>query len=179
MKSRPSQIFFPLVRTIGRHSKTKTGKTLDEKMNEKFSIKVKVSSERPDHRVFGSYFFGEDFHNYDSEGNSFPVSSREWTELYMRSREVQGLWFDICWVHKEDKSLLEVTSNKLENVNIIAYFLAKEANGVILDNTGNLVPIETLKNKMGDFDLESRLVLADKSIWRKSSETNKYPNLMG
>jgi len=146
-------------------------------MKEKFSIKVKVNSDRPDFRVFSSYFFGEDFHNYDSEGNSFPVSSREWTELYMCSRQVQGLWFDICWVHKEDKSILEVTSDKLENVNTIAYFLAKETNGLIIDNTDSIIPFETLKNKMGDFDLESRLISADKSIWRKSSEANQYPNL--
>jgi hypothetical protein len=56
-------------------------------MNEKFSIKVKVNAERPDFRVFGAYFLGDDFHSYDSEGNSFPVSSGAWTELYMSSHD--------------------------------------------------------------------------------------------
>ncbi|NDV60548.1 hypothetical protein [Bacteroides sp. 519] len=146
-------------------------------MNDNYLLKVKINSKRPDFRVFGTYFFGDDFHNYDSEGNSFPVSSREWTELYMCSRQIKDLWFDISWINKDDTSILEVTSNKIENVYIIAYFLAKETNGEVFDNTDKSVPLETLKLKMGDFELERRLQLAEQSIWRKSSETNPYPNL--
>ena len=146
-------------------------------MNERFSIKVNVNSERPDFRVFGTYFFGDDFHNFDSEGNSFPVSSREWTELYMKSRQNKDLWFDIGWINKESTLILEVTSDKIENVNIIAYFLAKETNGEIFDGTDKPISLDTLKNKMGNFDLKARLLLAEQSIWRKSSETNQYPNL--
>jgi hypothetical protein len=146
-------------------------------MNERFSIKVNVNSERPDFRVFGTYFFGDDFHNFDSEGNSFPVSSREWTELYMKSRQNKDLWFDIGWINKVSTLILEVTSDKIENVNIIAYFLAKETNGEIFDDTDKPISLDTLKNKMGNFDLKARLLLAEQSIWRKSSETNQYPNL--
>lgn len=146
-------------------------------MNNKFSLRVKVNSARPDFRVFGTYFFGDDFYNYDSEGNSFPVSSREWTELYMSSRQVKDLWFDINWINNNGMLILEITSNKTETVNIIAYFLAKETDGQILDNTNNIVSLDTLKSSMGNFDLEKRLLLAEQSVWRKSSETNQYPNL--
>lgn len=146
-------------------------------MNEKFSLKVTVNSERPDFRVFGTYFFGDDFYSFDSEGNSFPVSSREWTELYMKSRQNKDLWFDIGWINKENTSILEVTSDKIENVNIIAYFLAKETNGEIFDDTDKPISLEVLKNKMGNFDLKANLLLAEESIWRKSSEINQYPNL--
>ncbi len=146
-------------------------------MNENFSLIVKVNAERPDFRVFGCYFFGDDFHDFDSEGDSFPVSSRNWTELYMCSRKFQKLWFDICWIEKDNKSVLNVTSDKIENVNIIAYFLAKETNGTVIDAENNPVILESLIKNMGDFELETRLLLAQKSIWRKSSETNQYPNL--
>lgn len=146
-------------------------------MKEDFSLKVKVDAERPDFRVFGCYFFGDDFHEYDSEGDSFPVSSRKWTELYMCSREHKNLWFDICWVEKDDKTILKTTSDKIETVNIIAYFLAKETNGTVFDEKNNPVILESLMKNMGNFELESRLLLAEKSIWRKSSEANHYPNL--
>ena len=45
-------------------------------MSQRFDIKVKINSERPDFRVFASYFFGDDLYNYDSDGNSIPVTSR-------------------------------------------------------------------------------------------------------
>ncbi len=146
-------------------------------MKDKYILRVKVNSDRPDFRVFGAYFFGDDYHNYDSEGNSSSVSSREWTELYMHSRQNKDLWFDIDKVDENNTSILEVTSDKIENVNIIAYFLAKETDGIVLDNTDRPISLEILKMKMGDFDLEKRLLFADQSIWRKSTEANPYPNI--
>lgn len=142
---------------------------------ENFSLTVKVNADRPDFRVFGVYFFGSDTHNYDSDGNSNPVYSRKWTELYMRSRENKDLWFEI-FPNEGEENVLIVQSDNIETVNIIAYFLARETQGIIFDN-GKIIPLEYLQKNMGDFQLTQRLLLADNCIWRKSKETNPYPNL--
>ena len=145
-------------------------------MNQRFDIKVKINSERPDFRVFASYFFGDDLYNYDSEGNSIPVTSRNWTELYMTSRQNSNLSFEIRPTI-EDPLILQVSSEKAENANIIAYFLARETKGEILNDSNEIISLTSLIEKMGDFNLQERLSLADKSIWRKTTEANPYPNL--
>ncbi|HKO77913.1 MAG TPA: hypothetical protein VJU52_11875 [Flavobacterium sp.] len=145
-------------------------------MSQRFDIKVKINSERPDFRVFASYFFGDDLYNYDSNGNSIPVTSRNWTELYMTSRQNSNLSFEIRPTD-EDPLILEVSSEKAENANIIAYFLARETKGEILKDSNEIISLSSLIEKMGDFNLQERLSLADKSIWRKTTEANPYPNL--
>ena len=142
---------------------------------EKFSIQVKINSDRPDFRIFSAYFFGDDFYDYDSDGNSFTVTSRNWTELYMCCRKNSELWFDISRI-KSEPLILEVTGQTEQIVNSIAYFLASETNGKILSEE-KIQPIEILINKMGDFDLQERLSLSKKSVWRKATEENPYPNL--
>lgn len=144
-------------------------------MKNKFNLKVKVNSKRPDFRVFASYFFGDDLYNYDSDGNSFTVTSKDWTELYMRSRNNADVHFEISPVN-ENPLVLKVASEKPENVYRIAYFLAKETNGEVINEKNETVLRDSLKEKVGDFNLEERLLLADKSIWRKATEENPYPN---
>ncbi len=144
-------------------------------MEEKeFKLYVEVNAERPDFRVFVGYFFGDDLHNYDSDGNSYPVTSRLWTELYMSSREVDNLWFDIYQV--KDRTL-QVKSCNEENVYRVAYFLAKETNGKVTTENDEPISLEKMVEKMGNFNLEERLKIAEKSVWRKSSFENLYPNL--
>ncbi|WP_055442520.1 hypothetical protein [Lacinutrix himadriensis] len=145
-------------------------------MTDKFNIKVKVNSDRPDFRIFASYFFGNDLYNYDSEGNSIPVTSKNWTELYMSSRNNSDLNFDI-WPINENPLILEVTSGNVENVYRAAYFLARETNGEIINEKDEIQSLENLIEKMGDFNLKERLLIADKSVWRKATEENPYPNL--
>ncbi len=140
------------------------------------NIKVKVNLERPDCRVFATYFFGDDLYNYDSEGNSIPVTSKNWTELYMRSRQNKDLCFEI-WKTNDNPLIFEVSSEKIETANIIAWFLARETRGEILDEENNIIPMENLEEKMGGFNLAERLKLADESIWRTATEENPYPNL--
>jgi hypothetical protein len=94
-------------------------------MKQSTSTKVKVHTERPDFRVFATYFFGDDAYDYDSDGNSIPVTSKHWTELYMCSRADKSLSFEI-WKINENPLILEVSSEKVEITNIIAYFLARE-----------------------------------------------------
>jgi hypothetical protein len=145
-------------------------------MRQLIDIKVKVNTDRPDFRVFATYLFGDDLHNYDSDGNSIPVTSKNWTELYMCSRQNNELCFEI-WKTSENPLIFEVSAEKIEIANIIAYFLARETNGEDLDKESNSIPLEYLIEKMGNFNLKERLKLADKSIWRKATEENPYPNL--
>lgn len=142
----------------------------------KDKLNIKVNSERPDFRIFASYFFGNDLYNYDSEGNSILVTSKNWTELYMCSRKDSDLNFDILPIN-ENPLILEVTSENIENVYRIAYFLARETNGEIINEKDEILSMESLIEKMGDFNLKERLFLADKSVWRIATEENPYPNL--
>ena len=96
----------------------------------------------------------------------------------MRSRTNADLHFEICPIH-ETSLILEVTSGKEENVYRIAYFLATETKGEVLDDANKILPLERLKEKMGDFNLQERLLIAKNSIWRKATEDNPYPNLNG
>jgi hypothetical protein len=145
-------------------------------MQNQISIRVRVNAERPDFRVFASYFFGDDLHDYDSDGNSIPVTSKQWTELYMQSRQQPDLSFNI-WPVTKVPLILEVSSFIAANANRIAYFLARETNGEIVDDRNQPIPLESLLESLGEFDLEGRLLLADKGIWRQATETNPYPNL--
>ncbi|PID70499.1 hypothetical protein CSB37_02310 [bacterium DOLZORAL124_38_8] len=141
-----------------------------------FKLIVTVNLKRPDFRVFGSYFFGDDFYNYDSEGDAFPVTSKDWTELYMCSRQNNNLFFEIIKI-KDKPLLFEIESCNEENVYRVAYFLARETNGFVKKENGDDIILESMFNKMGDFNLQERLKIADSSIWRKASEENPYPNL--
>jgi len=143
---------------------------------DKFKVRVKINSERPDFRLFATYLFGDDLHSYDSDGDSYPVNSRVWTELYMTSRQNAELGFAI--EKENNEPLIFVVSSDREDItNAVSYFLARETTGEILDDNNRSYPFDILKNKVGNFNLDERLKLADESIWRQSSDKNPYPNL--
>ncbi|MDO4727709.1 MAG: hypothetical protein Q4B43_01760 [Bacteroidota bacterium] len=95
----------------------------------------------------------------------------------MASRQTPELWFDICEENNQNTDILIVISDSEAVVNHIAYFLANETQGEIFDKQNQPINADSLKDKMGDSDLENRLQLAKNSIWRTSSEQNPYPNL--
>lgn len=138
-------------------------------------INVSVNSDRPDFRVFGTFLFGDEMHNYDSEGDSIPVYSRVWTELYMNSCENE-LCFSIDKL-TDEPFVFEVSSKQESTMYAVAYFLARETYGEIRDEDGNILLFSEVVEKMGDFNLKFRLELADHSIWRQTSEENPYPEL--
>lgn len=140
-----------------------------------YKIDVLVNSDRPDFRVFGTFLFGEEDHKYDSEGDSYEVYSRVWTELYMSSREVE-LGFSI---HKisDDPLTFEVSSAQENIMYAVAYFLARETSGEVVEKDGVILLFSELAELTGDFPLNRRLAIADQSIWRTTSEENPYPEL--
>lgn len=136
----------------------------------KHRTEVQINSERPDFRLFWIYLWGEK-HNIDSDGDSFNPASREWTELYMSSREIKNKTFEIGKI-KDEPLVFEILSDDRHILNRVTYFLKRETNGTTKETD------ETLILSMGnDFNLEEALKRADESIWRKSTLDNPYPNL--
>ena len=138
-------------------------------------INVLVNSDRPDFRVFATFLFGEEDHNYDSEGDSHAVYSRDWTELYVSSRAID-LCFSIDKLTNEPL-VLEVSSKQESTTYAVAYFLARETYGEIIDKEGNYLLFSDVAALTGNFPLEKHLAIADHSIWRTTSEENPYPDL--
>ena len=138
-------------------------------------IDVLVNSDRPDFRVFGTFLFGEEEHNYDSDGDSYKVFSRTWTELYVSSRENE-LCFSIDQI-SDDPLTFEVSSKQETTMYAIAYFLARETYGEVVEKDGTMLLFSDVVEAMGDFPLNKHLAIADHSIWRTSSEENPYPDL--
>jgi hypothetical protein len=141
---------------------------------EVYKLRVIVNGDLPDFRLFSVYLWGED-HSYDSDGDSYNPASRTWTALYMGSREVSEN-FEMVQT-EEHSAIFEVTSSDEFMVNRAALFLAKETNGQIAGPDDLLHSYHFLTDKLGDFDLRQALERAEKSVWRKSTLDNPYPNL--
>lgn len=120
-------------------------------------IKVIANSKLPDFRLFWIYLWGEK-HQIDSDGDSYNLASRTWTELYMSSRELENHSFEI---HKiNDKPLtFEVMSENIHLLHQVAYFLKRETQGVTVMEDDILV-----QNTGSHFNLEASLKRADLSI---------------
>ncbi|MNJ91827.1 hypothetical protein D3C87_94820 [compost metagenome] len=138
-------------------------------------INVTVNSDRPDFRVFGTFLFGEEMHNYESEGDSQEVYSRDWTELYMSSREIDWC-FSIDKI-TDDPLTFEVSSKQQHTMYAIAYFLARETYGEVIEKDGSILLLSDVVKLTGNFQLNKHLAIADQSIWRTTSEENPYPHL--
>jgi hypothetical protein len=132
-----------------------------------YIVDVAANGPRPDFRLFIPFLWNEE-HDVDSDGNSYNPASRTWTYLYMSSREIPDQTFEINEVSNQPIQFRVISTNE-HLANRVAYFLARETNG-------DIIGIETGKEKIGDFNLEQALERADKSIWRKSTLENPYPN---
>ena len=138
-------------------------------------IDVLVNSDRPDFRVFATFLFGYEDPEYDSEGDSYEVYSRTWTELYVSSRETE-LCFSMDKI-SDDPLTFEVSSKQQSTLYAMAYFLARETYGEIVEKDGSILLFSDVVKLMGDFPLNKHLAIADHSIWRTTSAENPYPNL--
>lgn len=141
-----------------------------------FKLSIQVNTERPDFRVVAAFLFASDQHNFDSDGNSDPVSSRQWTELYISSRTMKDYTFSIC-LSQENPLILNIHSSRKYIAYAVAYFLALETQGHIINHKGNMIELLHIKNKLKNFPLDKHLNFAKNSIWRQSSKDNPYPNL--
>ncbi|MDO1451958.1 hypothetical protein Q0590_37160 [Rhodocytophaga aerolata] len=136
-----------------------------------------INGPRPDFRLVESFLWS-DFHNTDTDGNSYNPASRDWTELYIASRENKDEVIDINPINNNPLILEIKASNEILG-NRVAYFLAKETLGqVIYKEETDLTDADFLLDKLGsNFNLQEALERAERSIWRKSTLENPYPNL--
>jgi hypothetical protein len=133
--------------------------------------KVHVIGDRPDFRVFLDLLYDQ-MQNVDTEGDSIPVNSRKWTNLYIKDREGADSSVEIT-VSLENSNLFEIDSvtSKLEE--IVSIYLFEYCGCSILHKNRTLgtQEIEDLKIKYS-----AALNRANLSIWNNSSHDNPYPN---
>ncbi len=133
---------------------------------------------RPDFRLVITFLWG-DFHNVDTDGNSYNPASRDWTELYCQNRGNEAETFDVAPT-SESPLTLEVESDLPELAARVAYFLATETSAVVAcDLSGPWQEPASLRKSLGSFDLAAVELRAHKSIWREATLDDPYPNLRG
>ena len=135
-------------------------------------IRVQISGERPDFRVFIDLLYS-DGRNVDTDGDSNLVWSRVWTDLYIKDRESSDPFVEIS-ASSENPNLFEVISES-ERLEELASIYLFDYCGVSIekdDKKFDAVEIDRLKDKYSD-----EINRANESIWHKSSENNPYPNL--
>jgi hypothetical protein len=131
---------------------------------------VEISKERPDFRVFIDLLYGFG-RNIDSEGNSNPVYSRAWTELYIKDRESDDAAVEI-FSTQEQPSIFTVSSSSCRLEELAALYLFLTCGKSIVGADSKPVNISELKNKYS-----AELVRAANAVWHKSSPDLPYPNL--
>lgn len=137
---------------------------------------VRLEGPRPDYRTLISFLWS-DFHNVDSDGDSFNPASREWTCLYLQNREKEEEFVEIAKVG--EPVFLHVVSPFRSIALGIAYFLVHWSSGEIFEANSD----EPLDQKLvideleATFDLLTRIERAEHSIWNHSTLDNPYPNL--
>lgn len=137
---------------------------------------VRPQSLRPDFRLVISFLWG-DFHNVDTEGDSFNPASQDWTWLYCQNRECESEIFEIC-PFSSHPLILSVDSSTPELAARVAWFLAKETQSeVALEPTGPWHDISLLENQVGEFDLPESTHRTLLSCWRRATLDDPYPNL--
>lgn len=138
----------------------------------KSMYQVMVNKVRPDFRVFVDLLYGFG-RNVDTEGNSCPVNSRTWTDLYIKDRESADPPIEI-YQRDRNSGLFEVESASAELMELAAIYLFESCGKSMLFNNQPIYDDEKskLQNK---YSLE--LQRARRSIWHKSSNDNPYPNI--
>ena len=129
---------------------------------------VVIIKSRPDFRVIIDLVFGTN-RNVDSEGNSNPVYSREWTNLYIKDRESESPSIEIA----AENSIFSIESESANFEELVALYLFLYCGSKISCNGESLGGeyIEKLKLKY-----ITQLGVAEKSVWHQSSSSCPYPN---
>ncbi len=133
---------------------------------------VHVIGPRPDFRVFVALLYS-DMHNVDTEGNSLPVHSRQWTYLCIKDRESEDPPVEIA--AQEDTDYFEIESEDQRLEQLAALYLFRFC-GDGIEADGRAIPPDEEAALSTRYSVE--LARAGRSIWHKSSERIPYPNLI-
>ena len=133
--------------------------------------RVRVTGDRPDFRVFIGLLYA-DMHDVDTDGNSIPVYSREWTSLYMKDRESEEPYIEI--ERAEDERFFEIESASPRLEELAALYLC-EFCGDLIEANGQRLSSDAVDSL--DSEYAADLERGRASIWHQSSERVPYPNL--
>ena len=138
---------------------------------------VRITGPRPDFRTVISFLWS-DFHEVDSDGDSYNPASRTWTDLYLENRENEHETVDVT-KEEEEPLVLRVTSPSRSIALGVAYFLVHWASGEILDAESRMpIKEKVVTDELeSTFDLLTRVERAEQSIWNHSTLEKPYPNL--
>ena len=134
--------------------------------------RVTIHQNRPDFRVLIDLMYGAG-RNVDTDGDSIPVNSRIWTELYIADRESHTPHIQIN-ASRSDPNIFEVKSESQELETLGALYLFLYCGISISDGSHELdqSEIQYLKERYA-----VQLQRAENSIWHLSSDQRPYPNI--
>jgi hypothetical protein len=113
---------------------------------------VRVTRPRPDFRLVLAFVWGDDV-DTDTDGDSRPADSREWTELYAQNRGRKDEVFDVLPEHVEPL-VLRVQSEHEWLAASVAHLLAEITGGGVSDQAaGPFVSAESVLARVGAFDV--------------------------
>lgn len=133
--------------------------------------KVHIIGERPDFRVFLDLLYGR-MQNVDTEGNSNPVNSRNWTDLYIKDREGSDPAVEII-VSVDNLNLFEIDSKAPELEKIVSIYLFEYC-GCSISHKNIILSAQEIKSLKIKYS--TALNRARLSMWHNSSDENPYPN---
>jgi len=135
-------------------------------------IEVVIEKERPDFRVMIDLIYGHG-HKVDTDGDSFKVFSRTWTELYIKDRESDDPAIEI-YVNENSPNIFEVKCEDEELEKLAALYLFLYC-GLSMKHNGALIDEHHIEALKGEY--ATNLSRANNSVWHSSCESNPYPNI--
>ena len=141
------------------------------------SICITAPEPRPDFRLVITFLW-RDGQNVDSDGDSIPASSRDWTELYLANRETTEPSVSVS-PEQESPLVLRIESAQATLAARVAYFLASSTNGqVAFPPEQPVSPPSMLVPYLGDdFDPDEAFLRVARSSLNQATLDNPYPNL--
>lgn len=113
---------------------------------------VRAARPRPDFRLVLAFVWGDEVET-DTDGDSRPVDSREWTELYAQNRHRRGDVFDVSPA-SDEPLVLEVRSEHEWLAAAVAHLLSKTTGGGVSAQTdGPFASPGSVLGRVGAFDI--------------------------
>lgn len=135
---------------------------------------VTVVGDRPDFRCFLDLLYGPG-RDVDTDGDSFPVSSRSWTYLYVKDRESEDPCVEIQ-VNEADGAIFNVQSESSRLEELAALYLFLTCGGSI-SFTGQELDEASVRSLCEKYSVE--LGRAGSSIWQLSTDESRVRRAMG
>lgn len=131
---------------------------------------VTVVRDRPEFRCFLDLLYGPG-RNVDTDGDSFPASSRSWTYLYVKDRESDDPCVEI-YVDEVDGAIFNVQSESLRLEELAALYLFLTCGGSI-SSTDQVLDEAAVQSLCEKYSVE--LGRARSSIWQLSTDESPSP----